>query len=449
MHASENHGARRRRSDRRAHGRADIEPAMELRLGRPGRDAAAVARVDLAAHGPAGGQRRQHASGATEEALEGAEVVALFLDDARQPVELVADGGTVGRLGNPRRAGTAADAGSALGGAVFGAEGLPDPGVQLAPAVDLGADLTHLRLRGFDDSPLLRHARREVVERGALAAQLEIVGVDEGDRNGSDHEESECRQDQPPGKGHTGDAPPVVVDHEKVELARRPHDPQRLMGTTERSREGSTSVLGLALVIRQWPSKSTPSSTTTTGASTSPKTRAVRLSSMRSAAETLPTTSPLTSTCPARISPLITPLSPMISISVVEISPLNRPFSMTVPLKVYFPSISEPSSMKAVRPLLPAGFRLRLNMAGPRAGNLLPYRCVVTARAPSTRCTGRGPTAAASPLLLTTLPLKKPPLEITSESVSMLPVTRPVSAIATLPVATMLPSYTPMMTAST
>ena len=31
----------------------------------------------------------------------------------------------------------------------------------------------------------------------------------------------------------------------------------------------------------------------------------------------------------------------------------------------------------------------------------------------------------------------------------MLPVTRPVSAIATLPVATMLPSYTPMMTAST
>ena len=54
-----------------------------------------------------------------------------------------------------------------------------------------------------------------------------------------------------------------------------------------------------------------------------------------------------------------------------------------------------------------------------------------------------------SSLILVTLPLKKPPLEITSESVWMLPLTRPVSAISTLPVATMLPSYWPMMTAST
>src|SRR5262249_53478776 len=42
----------------------------------------------------------------------------------------------------------------------------------------------------------------------------------------------------------------------------------------------------------------------------------------------------------------------MIRLSLELISPLNLPFSITVPLKVYLPSISEPSSMKAVRSLL-------------------------------------------------------------------------------------------------
>src|SRR4029434_3380768 len=69
----------------------------------------------------------------------------------------------------------------------------------------------------------------------------------------------------------------------------------------------------------------------------------------------------------------MTPLSPMINMSVDEISPLNRPFSMTVPLNVYRPSISEPSSMKAVRPLRLMGLRLRLNMVGP-SGESPTYR---------------------------------------------------------------------------
>src|SRR5207302_4462870 len=53
------------------------------------------------------------------------------------------------------------------------------------------------------------------------------------------------------------------------------------------------------------------------------------------------------------------------------------------------------------------------------------------------------------PPVFTTLPLKNPPLEMTSESVSMLPFTRPVAVISTLPVATIVPSYTPRMMAST
>src|ERR1051326_7682008 len=67
------------------------------------------------------------------------------------------------------------------------------------------------------------------------------------------------------------------------------------------------------------------------------------------------------STMPALICACTMPFSPTISVSVDAISPRNLPFSMTVPLNVYLPSISEPSSMKAVRslvltPLLPFFF---------------------------------------------------------------------------------------------
>src|SRR3989304_100465 len=67
IYARKDHGARRGGLDGRAHPRADVEPAVELRLGRPRRGAAAVARVDLAAHGPARRQRRQHPRGAARE----------------------------------------------------------------------------------------------------------------------------------------------------------------------------------------------------------------------------------------------------------------------------------------------------------------------------------------------------------------------------------------------
>src|SRR4030095_10724821 len=296
--AREDHGAGRGGLDGRAHPRADVEPAVELRVGRPGRGAAALARIALAAHGPARRQRRQHARGAAEEALESAEAVPLVLDDARQPFELVADSGMVGGLDGSGRAGATPDASASLGGAVLGTEGLPDLGAQLAPAVDLGADLPHPRLPAVDDLLLLHDAHAELVQRRALSAQCEVVRVDDGDGGGHRQEESQHRQDEPPRKGQPGDASPVPVDHQEIELAPRQHHSQRLIGTTERSRVGSPSVLGFTLFIRQWPSKITPSSTTTTGASTSPKTRAARLSSTRSAAETLPTTSPLMSTCP-------------------------------------------------------------------------------------------------------------------------------------------------------
>src|SRR5262249_28273060 len=64
---------------------------------------------------------------------------------------------------------------------------------------------------------------------------------------------------------------------------------------------------------------------------------------------------------------------------------------------------------------------------------------ICSASVSSMRYSGRWVTASSS-LILATLPLKQPPLETTSESVLMLPVTRPVAAISTLPVAVMLPS---------
>src|SRR5207237_8755587 len=84
-------------------------------------------------------------------------------------------------------------------------------------------------------------------------------------------------------------------------------------------------------------------------------------------------TSPLISTTPARTEALTLPFSPMMRLSLVTISPLNLPFSMTVPLKVYLPSISEPSSMQAVRSLLRlAGLLLRHRIAFRPGGGRLP-----------------------------------------------------------------------------
>src|ERR1700687_3120753 len=62
----------------------------------------------------------------------------------------------------------------------------------------------------------------------------------------------------------------------------------------------------------------------------------------------LPTSSPLTTSVPARTLAFTTPRSPMISVSGEAISPWNFPFRSTVPVKVYLPSMSEPSSRKAV-----------------------------------------------------------------------------------------------------
>src|SRR5262249_15901210 len=75
------------------------------------------------------------------------------------------------------------------------------------------------------------------------------------------------------------------------------------------------SMAGRGGVIRQCPSRKTPSSITTTAASMSPVTRAVLLSSTRSVAITLPTISPCTITEPARTVPWIRPRSPTMSVS--------------------------------------------------------------------------------------------------------------------------------------
>src|SRR5262249_57538099 len=95
---------------------------------------------------------------------------------------------------------------------------------------------------------------------------------DDRHRSAQRPHEGQHGEDQPSRERETSDAPPVTMDHEKVELAASPHPLQRLRGTTESSRAGSASALGWALVIRQCPSNNTPSSTTTRADSTSPKT---------------------------------------------------------------------------------------------------------------------------------------------------------------------------------
>src|SRR5216117_676845 len=68
---------------------------------------------------------------------------------------------------------------------------------------------------------------------------------------------------------------------------------------------------------------------------------------------------------PARIVVWAMPFSPMMTVSEHVISPRTVPFSMTVPPNVHFPSISEPSSMKAVRsPALTEGLPVFVHHMG-------------------------------------------------------------------------------------
>src|SRR5262249_16407108 len=187
---------------------------------------------------------------------------ALFLPHPSEAIQLVADGRPIRRFAGARGARAASDARAALGGTVLGTEGSPEPGTQLAPAIDLGPDRLHLGARSLDHGLLLCHLRAEDPESGTLLAEGEIVGVDDGHRDGQRDHEGQHGEDQPSRERETSDAPPVTMNHEEVELAASPHPPQRLRGTTESSRAGISSALGWAFVIRQCPSNSTPSPTT-------------------------------------------------------------------------------------------------------------------------------------------------------------------------------------------
>src|SRR5258708_7252361 len=102
----------------------------------------------------------------------------------------------------------------------------------------------------------------------------------------------------------------------------------------------------------------------------------------------LPTSSPLTTSVPDRTLAFTTPRSPMIRVSGDAISPWNFPLRRTVPVNVYLPSMSEPSSRKAVSflRLATAAWRLRGHMGPlrlrPEAGGPCPRSPGAVARGP-------------------------------------------------------------------
>ena len=268
MLAREHHGAGGGRLHRGADRGPDVDAAVELGVGRPRRAALAEVGVDRAAHRPARRQRGEHATGAAEEPLERPDRLALFLDDPEQPVHVLADRGAIGLRG--LRGGVApADADAALGRAGLRPERLPDLGVQIAPAIDLAADLAQARLGRVEEGLLGVQPRAQGREGAALVAEGGVVGIDEREPDQGHHEPAHHRADHPAGHRQTEHTAAVVAHHQQVELLGLAHR-HRLRGTTARSRADAISATGAGLAMRQCPSKSTPSSTTTMGASTSP-----------------------------------------------------------------------------------------------------------------------------------------------------------------------------------
>src|SRR3990170_6844526 len=177
------------------------------------------------------------------------------------------EGVAVARGGTERRA--AADAGALARGPGLRAERLPDPRVEVAPGGDLGAHLRAPPLERVDQRLLLPDLVAERLHLVDLAPERDVVAVDRAEGENREGGEDERRRGDPAWDVEAEDAPAVAPEEEEVEAPGLAHD-RRLNGTTDACRRISG---GPGLAIRQCPSKRTPSSTTTTGAFTSPKTR--------------------------------------------------------------------------------------------------------------------------------------------------------------------------------
>src|SRR5262249_41687237 len=218
------------------------------------------------------------------------------------------------------------------------------------PGADLVADGGESGLQRVDEHALVV---RPLPERLDLPSGERVVGREADQRCQHGRLEADRPVGEPAWHAEARHARAVAVDDDQAE--RRFHP----FFATTRESAGSA---GSSFVIRQRPSSTHPASMTTTGASTSPVTRALRLSSTRSVAVTLPVSFPRTTSVAALTVASTTACSPMMSVSPAVISPRRCASGGPVPVQVYLPSISEPSSRKAPMRL----FRLR-HMAKSRA----------------------------------------------------------------------------------
>src|SRR4029077_20562961 len=120
------------------------------------------------------------------------------------------------------------------------------------------------RLQGME-SPIILDALGQIRELSRLALEQDVVARETKHRRAHRRDHDDGPDRDPAGKADARDARAVPVDHEETERTFHP-----LIGTTT----GSGASAGFSFDIRHWPSSTAPASIMTTGASTSPVSRA-------------------------------------------------------------------------------------------------------------------------------------------------------------------------------
>jgi len=190
----------------------DVDAAVELAALRPGRPAPTELGVDSTAYRPPRRQRGQRLARTGDQALQGAEVLALVANGVGETIDLLG-GGDAGLRVMGRRGAGAADTGTAPPRGGVRSKGLPDAGMQITPAPYLRLHLGHSPLQARDPGALSLDHLEQAPDFPHLGATQPPVSRDRGEA-GDEHEEAGEDDDQQPAREAESQDAGTIAAHE-------------------------------------------------------------------------------------------------------------------------------------------------------------------------------------------------------------------------------------------
>src|SRR4029453_13421050 len=232
--AREVHRAGGRREHGGAAASADVEPAVELLVARPGRWAHPEAGVQRAAHWPSERQRHQHGPGALHEVLERTQALTTLAPAAAEQREGLRQRGRLAGEDHGQHRDRAAHAGALAGDAGRWTERAPHPDVRLLPRAHFTVDLGHALLEGVQQRALLLDSSLDARRLQLGLLEREVVPPGAAQEAETEQDAQLRAEQESAGAAHVQHAGATAVDQHEGEPAAALHE--RFRGTTETSR---------------------------------------------------------------------------------------------------------------------------------------------------------------------------------------------------------------------